>query len=33
MLTGLPPFYSEDRIQMFNLIKDAKPRVPSNVSL
>jgi serine/threonine protein kinase len=28
MLIGLPPFYSEDRRLMFDLIKHAKPKIP-----
>lgn len=32
MITGLPPFYSKNRNELFDKIKNAKPNIPSYVS-
>lgn len=32
MVTGLPPFYNENRMVMFDQIKRMKPRIPEFLS-
>ena len=32
LLVGLPPFYNNNKTLMLEQIKNAKPKVPSNIS-
>ncbi len=32
MITGLPPFYSKNRNELFDKIKNSKPNIPTYVS-